>query len=158
VALWPDEAMRRRLVALQAGLGGGAGGARLTPAADLHLTLVFIGQLPSARLAEVRAGVAALAPAPPCELELDALERWPGGLIVITATALPPALLHTRQALEEALRARGLPFDTRPFRPHVTLARRMPARAQLPPYQPLRWRCGGPALAVRGAAGYRMVP
>jgi 2'-5' RNA ligase len=67
---------------------------------------------------------------------------------------VPAALeiLHAR--LAETLRALGLPVEARPFRPHLTLARKA-AGAVAPAAAPdIRWPVAGYSL-VQSAGGYR---
>jgi 2'-5' RNA ligase len=79
-------------------------------------------------------------PWPGCTLSLGDPVRWPHGLVVLPAPAPPAALLELHRALADRLMGLGLPVEQRPFRPHVTLARRA-ERAQLPSTAaPLRWR------------------
>ena len=54
--------------------------------------------------------------------------------------AFPDGLLALQRRLGEALRALGLPTETRPFRPHVTFARKAAGAALRFEPEPLRWR------------------
>ena len=47
-ALWPDAALRATIARVAAGPAAVAGG-RAVPAADLHVTLAFLGGVPAAR-------------------------------------------------------------------------------------------------------------
>ncbi|MFO1410356.1 MAG: RNA 2',3'-cyclic phosphodiesterase [Steroidobacteraceae bacterium] len=126
--------------------------ARLVGAADLHLTLVFLGAVGEELLPRLRAAAAQLRGAP-CTVRLERLERWRGGLLCATGPVPAPLqALHAR--LVGLARELGLAVDARPLRAHVTLARGLPrtalaagattpagsagpAGATLPP---LRWR------------------
>jgi 2'-5' RNA ligase len=68
------------------------------------------------------------------------------GIAVIEPLAVPDELLALHAALKEALRSFGLPVESRPFRPHVTLARH--AQQAGFPVQALKviWRVEGYAL------------
>ena len=81
------------------GLGG-----KPVAAENLHLTLAFLGQQPSARLEELQLLAAAIE-APPFELRLD---RLGGG--------------------RQGLLASGIALDSRPLRAHLTLVRHAGAR------------------------------
>lgn len=88
---------------------------------DWHLTLHFIGPVLPAQLD-------ALAPAldvpmAPFELLFGEAALWPHGVAVLLPQTVPPALTQLQAQLGERLRAQGLRTDTRPYRPHVTLAR-----------------------------------
>lgn len=155
-ALWPDPALRRALQAWQAAWTWPPR-ARPTPARDLHLTLVFIGPAPLERLPDIQAALATATPA--FELALDAPALWHRRLAVLTCSQVPAVLAAWQRALAEALRALGLAIETRPYHPHVTLARS--AAGALPPAAPpppvLHWRPRGHVLAVRDGAHYRVL-
>lgn len=154
-ALWPDAALRRGLQAWQSAYTWSPR-ARPTPARDLHLTLVFIGAVPAIRLTDIERGLRR--PAPDFELVLDTPRLWHGRLAAVEASELPPALAGWQADLADALRALGITIETRPYRPHVTLARQaggslLPAR----PPPPLRWVPRGHVLAVRDGGHYRVL-
>ncbi|ODV11299.1 MAG: 2'-5' RNA ligase [Rubrivivax sp. SCN 70-15] len=141
LALWPGPRLRETLAACR-DLTPWPPGAAPTATDKLHLTLHFIGSVPAARLAEVAAALQV--PAPAFELRLELAECWRGGLAVLRPRTVPARLQQLHADLAAALRRLGLPVDARPFRPHVTLARRA---AQPPaPAEPLRWRVGGYVL------------
>lgn len=151
LAVWPDPAARQALLRWRDGARWPAGAAA-TPPEQLHLTLHFIGDVPLARLPEVAEGLAV--PCRRCWIGFDRAEHWGCGLAVLGAATVPPALAELHGRLAEALRALGLPVERRPWRPHVTLARRA-AGAVLPPGGPgADWAVDGYAL-VQSAGGYR---
>lgn len=88
----------------------------------LHLTLHFIGALASSRLAEVAAGLRI--DAEPFEMPFGSARMWPQGLAVMVPHVVPAALAALHGELRARLERAGLPVEERPFRPHVTLARR----------------------------------
>ena len=95
---------------------------RLTPRENLHLTLAFLGEtsrLPAAREALGRVEFS------PFRLTLEGMGRFRrGGGDLIWAGAAPcPPLLDLQRALSGALTAAGFSLESRPFRPHLTLAR-----------------------------------
>ena len=154
-ALWPDPALRRALQAWQAAWTWPPR-ARPTPARDLHLTLVFIGAAPVERLPDIEAALAT--PTPAFELALDEPALWHRRLAVMACREVPALLAAWQQALADTLRALGLAIETRPYRPHVTLARSAAGAlvpAGSPP--PLRWSPRGHVLAVRDGAHYRVL-
>ena len=97
----------------------------------LHVTLAFLGAVPDERLPDVIAacGEAASAHAP-FDIALDRAGRFPQAgaprvvWLGIGEGAAECASLAA--AVRGALTAKGLPFDGKPFRPHVTLARVRP--------------------------------
>ncbi len=120
IALTPSAATRGRLAALAT-----SPKARAVAAQDLHLTLAFLGVLTRAQattLAQALPGLAA--PLPP--LAFAGMECWPHPQrprVQVATFALPDELYAVVQRLHPLLISLGLPIDSRPFRPHVTLAR-----------------------------------
>ncbi len=104
---------------------------------NLHLTLAFLGSLPEERLAEAHAAGAALRAAP-VRLELASVAHWSGPRLLCAVPAPgPDPLDDLATALRGQLAAHRLPVETRPFRSHVTLVRkvvrRRPTVALTPP-------------------------
>jgi 2'-5' RNA ligase len=141
------------MVAAQDALPWPAGARRLA-APDLHLTLVFIGAVPQEQLAQVTqaAGVASAH----IELVLDQLEVWKGATVVLRPSVVPAALAELQGRLVQSLQAGGVPFDERPFAPHVTLARKAKGIAEVP-VPPLRWRSAGHVLALSAGGRYSVI-
>ena len=104
-------------------------GAQTVPLDNLHATLVFVGPVPEERLDDLKS-VGAATRAAPATLCFDALEYWSKPQIVCaTATdhvdAAPARMLARR--LGEGALAAGFTPDIKPFRPHLTLARKVRA-------------------------------
>ncbi len=127
--------VRVSLGAAQKHLARAAPGAvRWVPAANLHLTLVFLGDVagdllgPLARVADGAARGGA-----PFTLRAGGLgyfgpARVPRVLWAGVAGA-PTALTRLRQALADgAAAATGAPEEARPYHPHITLGRLRPGR------------------------------
>lgn len=94
----------------------------------LHITLAFLGPTDESRLDDAVAAVGAAATsAAPFDASLDTLGRFPAGgvpRIVWLGAGIGAAELQTlAAAVRRELTARGLQYDAKPFRPHVTLAR-----------------------------------
>jgi len=143
LALWPSPGVRDGLLAWRDAWRWPAGAAPVPPD-KLHLTLHFIGAVPRSRLPELRAGLNVGCEA--FELGFGRPELWPGGLAVLRPVRLPDALPQLQQRLGGALQALSIPVESRPFRAHVTMARRAHGAA-LPREGPaLRWRVAGYAL------------
>jgi 2'-5' RNA ligase len=120
IALTPCQQARDRLAALPVDPR-----ARRVAAADLHLTLAFLGGLSDSQRNELGEVLPALA-SPLPDLTFTGLEIWPSlqrARVQVATFALPGALDELVQRLNPILVDMGLPVDSRPFRPHVTLAR-----------------------------------
>jgi 2'-5' RNA ligase len=123
------EAQRRQLESYLASCAAAAPEFRWTPAANLHLTVRFIGSVECAvvdgigdRLDQVRFPAFELAPG-----ELGTFKR--GRLVRVVWLQVSAGADQARelaaQVEAECVRA-GLEPDARPFQPHLTLARARP--------------------------------
>lgn len=120
---------------------GAAAHLRRVPPDNLHVTLKFLGEVPTDQVAAVRAAVrAAVVPCGPVALRPTSAgffpPRGPARVFVAHLTGDTDRLARLHADVEAALGPLGFPREGRPFAPHVTLAR-------------ARDRRGAPA-AVRG--------
>lgn len=155
VALWPGDRVREALAAAGEQWAWSAAAVR-APAARLHLTLHFIGEVGRDRVPALREALSL--PCAPFSLALTRPAVWPGGIAVLEPQHLPPGLGTLHSAIGKSLQSFGLPVDPRPLRPHVTLARH--AGSARPPTQPapVRWQVRGFALVESvPAAGYAVL-
>ena len=122
-ALVPDDAVRATLASAGSALAGDVGG-RAIPAANVHATVVFVGDAAEASLPCLRAALQAM-PRTAFTLSLDRIGAWRAARVAWLAPGVvPPALATLHDRLTAAVAACGRPTETRPFRPHVTLVRR----------------------------------
>jgi 2'-5' RNA ligase len=146
-ALWPAPELREAL----AGWAQRHAPERSRPvrAGNLHLTLAFLGSLPEERLEAVYAAGAALRAAP-VRMELARVEHWPRPrLLCAVPPPGPDPLTGLADALRAELAARRLPVETRPFRSHVTVVRKVSGtRATEALAPPLAWRAERLALVA----------
>ena len=157
LALWPDPATRETLASRQRGWTW-PDRAALVPPGRLHLTLHFLGDVAQPRLAAL---VQVLqVPCEPFALELGLDEVWSRGVAVLRPESAPDGLLRLHAALAQRVASFDLPPDTRPYRPHVTLARRA-AGARPPPQGPrLHWPIDQGYVLARSlpdGAGYQVL-
>jgi len=141
-ALWPDDATRRRIAALAREIAP-----QPVPAANLHLTLAFLGPRTAAELDCLQAAAGEVR-AEPFELELDFLGGWARKRIQWLGTShIPAALTALVAALNAALAGCGYEPESRPYAPHITLSRkaRQPVSRRLE--APVRWPVGDFVLA-----------
>lgn len=145
-ALWPEAATQldweRRSGPFLAPMGG-----RRVPAANLHLTLAFLGEVRGDRMSALLRLGDDLDP-DPIHLRFDRIEYWKKpGLACLRPGDIPPTLARLEAHLQTGLGLAGFPVEKRHFRPHVTLSRDVPVAAEALPLWPvLEW--DAPALAL----------
>ncbi len=98
-------------------------GIRATPAAQVHLTLRFVGEVDEEKAAAIDATLATIA-AVAVPVQVAGVGRFGrrGGILWAGVVPAEP-LLALHGALDLALRDAGVEPETRPFHPHLTLAR-----------------------------------
>jgi len=137
-ALWPDHALRARLAALAAGLAARSRG-KAVPAAKIHMTLAFLGEVPAERLAAAE-HAASRVNAPAFEIALDEVGSFRAAHVAWAGSRLAhPALAAMQAALSGELRREGFELESRPFAAHVTLARRVVDPIPREDMPPLPW-------------------
>jgi RNA 2',3'-cyclic 3'-phosphodiesterase len=121
IALWPDSAVRHELAAWR---DGWRWPRSATPVRTerLHMTLHFIGEVERERVPEL--ADALQLPFDGFTLKFGRAVLWPHGVAVLEPNDVPAPLVELHAGLGAVLKRLGLPVDARPFRPHVTLARR----------------------------------
>lgn len=95
----------------------------------LHVTLAFLGEQPSERLELLQqVGASAASGARPAALHLGAAGSFGGHkaprVLWVGLDGDLDGLSHLQARLDAELHQAGFPVEDRPFRPHVTLARR----------------------------------
>lgn len=161
-ALQPSEAQSAELVERVAPLVMRLQ-SQAVPVANLHATLCFIGAVPQEKLPRL-CEVAAQVRGRPEELCFDALEYWAKPQILCATapgTADSARAGELARAIGDAVTVAGFTPDLKPFRAHLTLARKVAAQraaehewpGDLSP--PLRLRCDRFVLmqSERGESG-----
>lgn len=155
-ALWPDPATRRRLGKTSRPAVRRCGG-RPVPERNLHLTLAFLGNVPTELLPVIRQAAAGLEP-PALELELDRFGHFPRARVAWLGLSDPPPALATFAAqLWAALEPVGLEVEHRPFHPHVTIARKIQRPPDVEVSRAVQWTVRSFELmrSVTASAGAR---
>lgn len=98
---------------------------RTVPAENFHLTLMFLGSVDVAQIAEVCTAAAKVrVPGVPLQVTLDRLDTWRrAGVLVLASEQAPAELLRLVYALEQAMLPFGFEESSKEFRPHLTLMR-----------------------------------
>ena len=122
IALTPPAAVR----AAVAGLATPLAGARWTPPEQMHVTLRFLGEIETDRLAGMGERLETIR-VEPFILPTEGLGSFPPEapprVIWIGVGRGHPRLFQLRQKLDDSLLAAGVDVDVRTFHPHITLAR-----------------------------------
>jgi 2'-5' RNA ligase len=159
VALWPDATTCARLDALARAQARACPGAQRTAPENLHLTLAFLGDLDLAQAPRIAAMLAAIA-VPGGAWILDRVDGFAGPRVVWAGGPDDDRLEALVRSVRAGLDALQIPFDPRPFVPHVTLLRKAVLAHAVPLAQPLSWPFTRPVLVVserdpRGRTRYR---
>lgn len=131
----------------------------MTRPETVHLTLAFLGEVPLALLPEIKKAAGSVA-VPAFQIALDRLEFWMRQRLLVARCDCPPQLFDLVEQLRRSLAATGL-LSARadyPFKPHVTLLRKMPfievtaSEGEMPPkalpkIEPQVWNCDRFVLA-----------
>jgi 2'-5' RNA ligase len=154
-ALWPGAPARGRLNLLGAELAQRSAG-RPTPAANIHLTLHFLGEVRADRidvLRELAAGVRAAA----FLMRLDREGCFPKAAVAwagCSRASEPLLALHAN--LGRVLAGQGFEAEARAYSPHVTLVRRIARAIPAAPIEAIEWQAQEFALVQtqRGLGRY----
>lgn len=100
-------------------------GLRRVAPRNFHITLLFLGDVPSQKIPELRQAAGQITFAP-FDVTLNGYGCFPekGRPNVIWAGFSPNDELHgLRDRLADKIRETGIPFDNKPWHPHITIAR-----------------------------------
>ena len=157
-AAWPGEAARRRLDHLAGDLARAHAG-KATPPGRIHLTIAFLGEVDSGRIADL-VSIAQGLRAEAFTLSLDRTGCFRAARVAwVAASAPPPELFALHAGLAQALRGAGFALEDRPFAPHVTLARGIARAASPLQVTPIEWEVAELALvrSERGSGRYTTI-
>jgi 2'-5' RNA ligase len=105
----------------------------------LHLTLVFLGDTPAARLDELKE-LAGSMQGRRFDLAFKQAACWRHNKVgFLSPEQTPPELAQLVYGLEDGLEAAGIDFDQRPYKPHLTLLRNTRCTTQVA-FKPIHWR------------------
>jgi RNA 2',3'-cyclic 3'-phosphodiesterase len=141
-ALWPDGAARSLLHEATAEFVSD-GGAKPVPQSNLHVTLAFLGAVPVTRVAELgavaRVCAACRAWPLPFELTLGELAHWRKAQVLVVLGTHSSAIAALAEALQSGCARQGFTPDLKPFRAHVTVARKVLRPPVTPALRPIAW-------------------
>lgn len=139
-ALWPDAEIRRQLAEVAELLP--VASCRRTPVENLHLTLVFLGNVPDSSIPQLKAGANRLClKTPGFALRLERNGWWKrSGIAWLAPERAPPPLLSLVDELRRLSKQAGLSIEERDYRPHLTLARKLKRVPGPLRFEPLHWQ------------------
>jgi 2'-5' RNA ligase len=151
-ALWPDEATRESVQRATRAIVRHCGGAPVA-AADLHLTLAFLGAVPVEQVEALPQAVRDCR-LPALDLPLERLGYFAEARVLwIGPHAAIEPLARFVAALWQALAPLGLSPAPPGFYPHVTLARKVATAPRPVAVRPIAWPLDGFVLAESASAG-----
>ena len=118
VGLKPSGEFRDALELLQSRLQNAGIAARYLDPSNLHLTLAFIGEWPES------AAVPLPAVDHPFPLQLSRVGVFPEAKVIWAGVGESCALNRLAERVRNNLEESGVPFDPKPFVPHITLGRK----------------------------------
>lgn len=143
-AIWPDEVARTQLAGLAEQLRGESlCGGRKTKAENIHLTLVFVGEVDASKLEEIRLAVDGIkdSGARAFDFVVEKICYWKRNRIAYAAAdGIPRELMDLVSALENALSTAGFVLEQRAYKPHITLMRDASCQALPELAEPIVWR------------------
>jgi len=141
-ALWPDGSLRQQLVNRSKLLAQTVCG-QLVLAESWHITLVFPGAVDARQrecIERMATSVIEQTDSSPFELVLDRFGHWSRPQVAwLGAENSPGSLVRLVDNLSAGVRKCGLSLDTRPYRPHLTLMRKIVRVPENRPIEPLSW-------------------
>jgi len=141
-ALWPSDELRHELAA-RAINWVRPFQCRPVPTANFHVTLAFLGAVPSARVAQLGA-IGRRLSLDECAIEFARIAVWRNArVLALVADEIPQALAELVTSLRRSLATHAYSVEDRPYRAHVTLARDVPASSHEETIAPIEWPVKG---------------
>jgi 2'-5' RNA ligase len=123
IAINFDRKTNQKLLDIQSVLKSKSTNANFSRAENLHLTLVFLGEIPEKRLPQIKQAMASVSNTP-VTLEFINVGSFSGGIYYVGINRTPE-LAALQSELSERLREEGFKLEDRSYSPHVTLARKL---------------------------------
>jgi RNA 2',3'-cyclic 3'-phosphodiesterase len=126
VALDIPEEVRNSLAELVAQLRPVCQNARWARVEGLHVTLKFIGEAPLEKVEVIKTALSSIPTRAPIPIDFQGFGFFPNDRrprVLWAGVEAGPELRELALAVETALDSVGIPRETRPFAPHLTLAR-----------------------------------
>ena len=159
LACWPEQSLQETLYSLARRFQREYGGRRIA-CENIHLTLIFLGQVRQEKEIELRSRLR-LIEAAHFELVINKAGAFPRAKVCWVAPSVQPdALKELYRILLKTVHDMGFDTDDRPFRPHITLLRKSRA-VNAHDIKPLGWEVGSfyliESVQTRDGVQYRIV-
>jgi RNA 2',3'-cyclic 3'-phosphodiesterase len=136
-ALWPDQQVRTEIQSFASQLSLGT--ARLVASRNTHITLAFLGNVDEETTTAINRGANSVC-MKSFSLTLDRLGWWKKPKIAwLAPTDYPPELPQLASELARLAKGCGVNLDERPYRPHLTLVRKLAQPLAGCHVQPIFW-------------------
>ena len=121
-ALWPNNETRKQIDKINQSIS--SEGLKRVKCDNLHVTLVFLGNVDAESEAMIRQCMKNIS-AQPFTIQFDQLSFWrKPRILCLTTQQYDQQLLILLDALKRELEQCGMVMEDRPYKPHITLARK----------------------------------
>ncbi len=134
-ALWPDRATRKQLQAI--GQQITEPGVRIVKPANLHVTLSFLGNVTATDEKRLRDFCDDI-DSESFSLTFDRMTCWPKPRILCLLAEPVAGVLDLLDQINARVEMAGIALETRPYRPHITLARKVMNNLSVP-FEKVTW-------------------
>ncbi len=136
-ALWPSAEVRDEIAALNQQLR--VEGVRKLRPSNLHMTLLYLGNIDAAMQQKIISKVTQIACAP-FSFQLDGMDFWKTPKVIcLTVTQQPKPLLDLAHQLRGICQHYPIHLHDRPYQGHVTLMRKA-KQAYALDFTPIQWQ------------------
>lgn len=156
-ALWPDQNTRQQCQQVIQSLPGQG---KPVVANNLHVTLVFLGNIDQARQIAITKAANAIN-IQPMRLIFNHLSFWKKPAVVcLVAEQVDPAVSSLVTQLSMSARQLGIELDDRPYKPHITLLRKAKSQVNID-FNPIHWQsnsfCLVESCSTTSGVEYRVI-
>ncbi|MBE9544404.1 MAG: RNA 2',3'-cyclic phosphodiesterase [Proteobacteria bacterium] len=160
-ALWPDDEVRHRIAENLRLFNLDSNKSRLVTNANLHMTLHFVGNASFAEMNCLNLQ-ARLTEAKPFSLTLDCSGYFKKPQVLwFGCHTMPEALYDLQRQLGEHLKVCAYTPESRPYSPHVTVARKIFETPETVPIKPISWQVDRfvlvKSISISGGVRYEVV-
>jgi len=136
-ALWPNNETRKNIDKINQSIS--SAGLKRVKCDNLHVTLVFLGNVGAESETMIRQRMKNIS-AQPFTIQFDQLSFWrKPRILCLTTQQYDQQLLILVDALKRELEQCGMVMEDRPYKPHITLARKALRLIDMD-IKPIKWQ------------------